>query len=318
MKLPTGKTRSESIAKKISSGTSPGTATVRQPVRGSRIAFNSSTSGTPGCDSFNRSIPSRKAETTRVPSSSTWRANSKSQTAWSSSLNELQFWGTIYCFQFSPLSRGAEARPSRGGGPVSKSFNILLVLPWTTKNPPSWSWRVGGRRTVAWARVSSFQPPSDNNSPPAPPQRRWSMQQKRAPVSSRAAYSMSGLNDQWPKSLPYIALPTLLYIVLILLPRLLNAPIAAIEIKVATSAYSIALAPFSQPRSFVSPRIPHSLVNKDRALSAGRLTACPLGTPAKSLLILVKRAVRGRRIALRLINAPGASISPRQSIGGRL
>src|SRR5829696_3899777 len=34
MKLPTGKTRWDSMAKKMSSGTSPGTATVRQPVRG--------------------------------------------------------------------------------------------------------------------------------------------------------------------------------------------------------------------------------------------------------------------------------------------
>ena len=48
MKLPTGNTRSLSIAKKMSSGTSPGTATVRQPVRGVRIAFSPSTSGTPG------------------------------------------------------------------------------------------------------------------------------------------------------------------------------------------------------------------------------------------------------------------------------
>ena len=57
MKLPTGNTRSDSIAKKMSSGTSPGTATVRQPVRGSRIAFSPSTSGTPGCDSFRQVDP---------------------------------------------------------------------------------------------------------------------------------------------------------------------------------------------------------------------------------------------------------------------
>jgi hypothetical protein len=49
-----------------------------------------------------------------------------------------------------------------------------------------------------------------------------------------------------------------LYIVSILLPRLLKALIAAMEIKVATSAYSIALAPFSQWRNFVNPRIAHS------------------------------------------------------------
>jgi hypothetical protein len=59
--------RSLSIAKKMSSGTSPVTATVRQPVRGSRIALSPSTSGTPGCDRRNRSMPSRKGDTTRVP-----------------------------------------------------------------------------------------------------------------------------------------------------------------------------------------------------------------------------------------------------------
>lgn len=59
-----------------------------------------------------------------------------------------------------------------------------------------------------------------------------------------------------------MALPTLLYMVSILFPRLLNAEIAAIEIKVATSAYSIALAPFSLRRSFVNPHIPHPLVNR--------------------------------------------------------
>jgi len=58
-----------------------------------------------------------------------------------------------------------------------------------------------------------------------------------------------------------MAFPTLLYIVSILLPRLWKALIAAIEIRVATSAYSIALAPFSQRRSFINPRIAHSVVN---------------------------------------------------------
>ena len=83
-----------SMAKKMSSGTSPVTATVRQPVRGSRIALSPSRSGTPGCDSRNRSMPSRNGETTRVPSSSTCRANSRSQTAWSSAVKASQHCGT--------------------------------------------------------------------------------------------------------------------------------------------------------------------------------------------------------------------------------
>ena len=73
---------------------SPTLTTVRQPVRGSRIAFKPSTSGTPGCERRNRSMPSRNGEITLEPSNSTWRAKRRSQTAWSSAVNASQHCGT--------------------------------------------------------------------------------------------------------------------------------------------------------------------------------------------------------------------------------
>src|SRR5258705_3836000 len=126
MNLPTGNTRSDSIAKKTSSGTSPGTATVRRPVRGTTFAFSTSTSGPTGSANLSKSIPSRNGDTTRLPSSSTCRANSKSHTAWSSALNASQFCGTTYRSQSAPSLLGEGGRPEDGGGgTVSSVSNIL-------------------------------------------------------------------------------------------------------------------------------------------------------------------------------------------------
>ena len=49
--------RSASIAKKASSGTSPGTATVRHPVIGSSRALSSARSGMPGCAEAQQAEP---------------------------------------------------------------------------------------------------------------------------------------------------------------------------------------------------------------------------------------------------------------------
>ena len=61
-------------------------------------------------------------------------------------------------------------------------------------------------------------------------------------------------------------LPTLWYMASILFAKLLNAPIAATAISDATSAYSIAFAPFSQRSTALRSLTRPSLVNPQRRL----------------------------------------------------
>src|SRR4051812_41700793 len=90
---------------------------------------------------------------------------------------------------------------------------------------------------------------------------------------------------------------TLLNIVFTFPPRLLIAASAAIEIKEATSAYSIAVAPRMQRRIFVNPLIAHSLVNQRHSATAD-VTAPSSHEAAKCLRGMVNaRRMTGRHEA---------------------
>src|SRR6476646_6768059 len=84
----------------------------------------------------------------------------------------------------------------------------------------------------------------------------------------------------------HILFDTLPYIVSMAVPSAWKAPSAAMEISEATSAYSIALAPFWHRIIRINARIAHSLVNKTAAGVAGR-GHFPLYEPVESLRKMV-------------------------------
>ena len=91
---------------------------------------------------------------------------------------------------------------------------------------------------------------------------------------------------------------------------------AAIEISEATSAYSIALAPFSQRRSFVNPCIAHSLVNQSApAIGAGRaiLLSCGLPNPCPAMVNGQSAVDRFGELQSRSVTPPASWLVRRKS-----
>lgn len=82
-----------------------------------------------------------------------------------------------------------------------------------------------------------------------------------APVSVNPAPPIAHCVLRSPPIDPHMWLDTLLSIVSILVPRPIIAPMAAIEINDATSAYSIAVAAFEQRTIFLNSLMTHSEVN---------------------------------------------------------
>ena len=95
MKLPAGKRRLLRCSKKTSSGTRPGTATTVQPVRAYSRSFSSSKSGMPGRDRLKHLQALLERLDRAVGSAFCWRANSVSQTQWSSAVSSSQCCGTV-------------------------------------------------------------------------------------------------------------------------------------------------------------------------------------------------------------------------------
>lgn len=83
----------------------------------------------------------------------------------------------------------------------------------------------------------------------------------------------------------------MLYIVVILVPTLLIPAIAAIEINVAISAYSMAVAPRVHRQSLINFSMPHSLVNASSPGPTG-IAYLALVRAAKALRNVVKKQAR--------------------------
>src|SRR6266567_5539715 len=91
MKQVDGNRRRARWAKNTSSGTSPGTATIRHPVAASRTLLSRRKSGIPSASTPSPPSPSRYSRQARLASSRCWRSKSSRQIACSSSLYSCQF-----------------------------------------------------------------------------------------------------------------------------------------------------------------------------------------------------------------------------------
>src|SRR5713101_9567669 len=91
MKQVDGNRRRARWAKNTSSGTSPGTATIRHPVAASRALLSRRKSGIPSASTPSPPRPSRYSRQARPTSNRCWRSKSNRQMACSSALYSRQF-----------------------------------------------------------------------------------------------------------------------------------------------------------------------------------------------------------------------------------
>src|SRR4051794_18650749 len=103
------------------------------------------------------------------------------------------------------------------------------------------------------------------------------------------------LNDQLPAWLRYILFETLPYMRSILSPNPWNAASAAMEISEATSAYSIAVAPFRQTVIRVNRIIARSWLTRTRPESPDRSDSPLRKLPNACGTGLMRKAVDGLR-----------------------